>query len=189
MNKARGKLFILSAPSGTGKGTLIKELLKHCPDTVLSVSFTTRPPREEEVHGQSYYFISREEFEHMIGQGYFFEYAQYVGHYYGTPKKPIHDALGDGKDVVLEIETQGARQVKEAMPEAVSIFILPPDIPELERRLKGRGTDTIEACAARLERAMQEIGEMESYDYAVVNEDVRRAAKEIFEIFAKERNE
>ena len=181
-NGKKGGLFVISAPSGAGKGTVLKQILELRPEHVLSVSFTTRSPRTGEKHGESYFFAAREDFEKMIEQDKFLEYAEYVGEYYGTPKEPIYDAIGDGKSVLLEIEVLGAGQIKEKEPDAVSIFIIPPSLEELERRLRGRGTDSDDKIRTRLERARAELEERHSYDHVVVNDDVTRAAQEIISI-------
>ena len=185
MSSKKGRLFIISAPSGTGKSTVINHMLSKRRDLVLSVSATTRPPREGEENGVSYYFVSGEEFSAMIERGDFLEYAEYIGEYYGTPKLPIYECLGAGKDVLLEIEIQGAKQVMEREPDAVSIFIVPPDMEELERRLRGRGTDSEEKLAARLIRAGRELEEKDRYEYIVVNDSIPRAAAEILTIIDK----
>jgi len=151
-------------------------------DLVLSVSATTRSPRKGEEDGVSYYFVTRERFLEMIGREEFLEYAEYVGEFYGTPKKPIYENIGQGKDILLEIEVQGAKQIVEKEPDSISVFIIPPDIAELERRLRGRGTDSAEKLAARLERARLELEEKVHYSYVVVNDDVTRAAEEIISI-------
>jgi len=182
MSSKKGRLFIISAPSGTGKSTVINHLLGLRGNLVLSVSATTRPPREGETEGISYYFVTHDEFSAMIERGEFLEYAEYIGEYYGTPKQPIFECLGKGMDVLLEIEIQGAMQVMEKEPEAVSIFIVPPDMDELERRLRGRGTDSEEKLAARLERACRELEEKDSYSYVIVNDEISRAAEEILAI-------
>ena len=186
MNSKQGRLFVISAPSGAGKGTIIKRLLELRPGLVLSVSATTRAPRVGETDGVSYFFTTREKFEEMIAHGEFLEYAEYVGEYYGTPKKPVHEQLEAGKDVLLEIEVQGARQVLAAEPNAVSIFIIPPSMEELERRLRGRGTDSEEKLVARLQQAQIELGYKNEYDYVVVNDEVDRVSDEILTIIDNE---
>jgi len=178
----KGRLFIISAPSGTGKGTVISHLMKLRPELELSVSATTRPPRSGEVEGKSYCFVTRESFQDMISRGEFLEYAGYVGELYGTRKKPIDEFVLAGKDVLLEIEVQGAKQVMAKVPGAVSIIVVPPDMDELERRLRGRGTDSEEKIASRLDRARRELEEKDHYDYIVTNDDISRAAREILSI-------
>ena len=182
MNSAKGRLVIISSPSGAGKGTIIKRILELRPQICYSVSVTTRTPRVGEIEGESYFFVSRERFLEMIEQEEFLEYAQYVGEYYGTPKKRILDTTESCRDILLEIEVQGARQVMELMPDALTIFIVPPDMIELERRLRGRGTDSEEKLLARLDRARKELEEKAHYKHIVVNDRVKRAADEILGI-------
>ena len=182
MNGKQGKLIIISAPSGAGKGTVISRILEMRPDLTMSVSATTRAPREGEKDGVSYHFVSHEQFNDMIKRDEFFEYAEYIGDYYGTPKKPVYDCIRQGKDILLEIEVNGAKQVMDQTPDAISIFIVCPDIRELERRLRGRGTDSEEKLAARLEKARAELECRKDYAHVVVNDDVTRAAKEILSI-------
>ena len=180
-----GRLFIISGSSGVGKGTLIKEFLKQTDDVFLSVSSTTRKPREGEVHGQNYYFVSKEDFQNSIDNGDFLEWAEFSGNRYGTDKNRVCDMLKLGKNVLLEIEVQGAKQVKQKMPEAILIFILPPSKEELERRLRGRGTETEEAIQKRLQVIEFEAKESEHYDYKVVNDTIERAVAEITDIYKK----
>jgi len=182
MSKPEGNLVIISAPSGTGKGTVIDELLKRRPDYIFSVSATTRTPRPGEVDGVAYSFITRDRFCEMIANDMFLEHAEYVGNFYGTPAGPVDGYLEDGRTVILDIEVQGAKQVIAKKPDALTIFIVPPDMRELENRLRGRGTDTEEKLEARLERARQELNEKYHYKYIVVNDNVSRAADEILEI-------
>lgn len=183
----RGLLVVISGPSGTGKGTVIRQMLEDNPQVRLSVSATTRPPREGEQHGEHYFFVSRAEFEQMIAQNDVLEYAEYCGRYYGTPKAPIETWRNEGNDVLLEIEVQGGAQVKEKCPECVTIFILPPSEAELENRLRGRGTEDEETIQKRLATAKKELKEADRYDYRVVNTDVAATAAEIMEILRKER--
>jgi len=185
MTKDKGRLIIISAPSGAGKGTVIRSLLDVKPELVFSVSATTRAPRIGEVDGVSYHFVKREYFYDMIARDEFLEYAEYVGELYGTPKRLIAECVDNCVDVLLDIEIQGARQVISKMPEAVTIFIVPPDMEELERRLRGRGTDTEEKLAARLRRANLELKEKNNYDYIVVNDYVPRAVEEIISIIER----
>ena len=182
MSKEKGRLFVISAPSGAGKDTLLNCLLKQRPSLVLSVSATTRAPRPSEKDGQSYYFVTRESFLSMIEAGEFLEHAEYIGEFYGTPKRPIKTHIESGHDVILEIEVQGARQIALLDEEAVTIFIVPPSMDELERRLRHRGTDSEEKLAARLDRARLELEEKQFYMHVVVNDDIKRAVDEIVQI-------
>jgi len=182
MSSARGGLFIISAPSGAGKGTVIQSLLELRPELVFSVSATTRAPRDGEVDGVSYSFVTHERFKQMISDDEFLEYAEYVGEFYGTPKSPVFASMESGKDVLLDIEVQGAKQVIGKVPGAVTIFIVPPDMDELERRLRGRGTDSEEKLIARMARARQEMLEIDFYDNIVINDVVSRAAGELLAI-------
>ena len=166
----KGILTIISGFSGVGKGTLVQGLMNQYDGYALSVSATTRNPRDGEVDGVNYFFRTREEFEAMIGNGELLEHAEYVNNYYGTPRAYVEGMLNDGKDVILEIEIQGARQIKEKMPEAVSIFIMPPDAQTLRKRLVGRGTETAEVIDKRLKRAVEESEGIEEYDYILVND-------------------
>lgn len=177
-----GKLVIISAPSGTGKSTVIGEILKAHPEFEFSISATTRARRGDEIDGRDYHFLTREQFERMIDDDGFFEWAQYVGNYYGTPKAPIIEHLSNGKTVLLDIEVQGAKQVMQKAPYAHTFFIVPPDMAELERRLRSRGTDSEEKIAARLKRAEHEMEEKGCYKYIIVNDVASRAAEEILEI-------
>lgn len=184
--KARGELIVLSGPSGVGKSTVIAELLSSRRDIHFSVSFTTRQPRTGEEDGVNYNFVSREEFERMIAAGELLEYAEYVGNYYGTSLKVIREQLDQGVDVLLEIEVQGAAKVKERCPDAVLIFLIPPSIEELSRRLHRRSTEEEEVVQRRLEKARQECRECVHYDYLVVNDTVVEAAQEIESILRSE---
>jgi guanylate kinase len=185
MNSGKGRLVVISAPSGAGKGTVIERLLQLRPELMLSLSATTRAPRPGEVDGESYDFITRTEFYAMIGHGDFLEYAEYVGELYGTPKAPVYSHIADGKTVILEIDVQGALQVITAEPDALTIFIAPPSFEELERRLRGRGTDTPEKLDARLEKARSELAQTDKYGHVVVNDDADRAAREILSIIGE----
>ena len=181
-NSNNGALYVISAPSGAGKGTVISRMLENQSELHLSVSVTTRAPRKGEIDGETYFFVTNEKFQHMIEAGEFLEYAEFVSEYYGTPKKPIYEALGRGMTVLLEIEVLGARQIMAKDPEAVTIFIIPPSMDELERRLRGRGTDSEANLIKRLERARFELEEQGDYDYVVVNDNADRAAAEILAI-------
>ena len=168
--KHKGLLIVVSGFSGAGKGTLMKKLLEDYEQYALSISMTTRAPREGEVDGREYFFATREQFEDRIKQGGFIEYAQYCENYYGTPKNYVAQQLEAGKDVILEIEIQGAMKVKEQFPDAVLLFVMPPSISVLHQRLVGRGTETEEVIMARLQRAEEEAVGIEEYDYIIVNE-------------------
>ena len=176
----KGLLFVISGPSGTGKGTVMKHLLE-TGEYFYSVSATTRAPRPEDREGVTYYFVTRAQFEEKIASGEMLEYAEYSGNYYGTPKFAVEKALSEGKNVILEIETKGALQVREKMPEAVLIFILPPDIATLRARLEGRGTESAEVIDLRMAQVKREIALLPRYDYAIVNENGKaaEAAEEI----------
>lgn len=179
MSANKGTLYIISAPSGTGKGTIVAELLRSDPSIFFSVSATTRSPREGEVHGVNYLFISREDFLKTTENGGMLEYAEFCENFYGTPKKPVTDALDAGRDVILEIETVGAMKVMQSVPEAVSIFILPPSIAELRHRLEVRGTETKEVIDKRISEARAEIEKAPNYEYVVVNDDLEKAIDDV----------
>jgi len=182
----RGILFILSGPSGVGKGTVRKNLFEKDHDLLYSISVTTRQPRAGEVDGVDYFFKSKEEVEQMIENNELIEYAEYVGNYYGTPRNYVNQSLQKGKDVFLEIEVQGAMQVKENFPEGVFIFLIPPSLEELKNRIVNRGTETEELVKNRLLEAKKEIDMMEAYDYVIVNDDVDEAVKKIQSIVVSE---
>lgn len=183
----RGLLIVFSGPSGVGKGTVRKEIFESSDNKFeYSVSMTTRPQRPGEVDGVDYFFRTREEFEELIRQGQMLEYAEYVGNYYGTPLTYVNETLDRGVDVFLEIEVQGALQVKQKVPDGVFIFLTPPDLEELKERLVGRGTDSTEVIAQRIERAKEEIALMREYDYAVVNDEVSLAAERVKRIIEAE---
>lgn len=176
----RGILAVVSGFSGAGKGTLMKALLAQYADQyALSVSATTRRPRAGEEHGREYFFLSREEFERMIAQDDLVEYASYVGNYYGTPKSYVMEQMEAGRDVILEIEIQGALKVKEKFPDTLLLFVTPPNAGELKRRLEGRGTETDEVIRSRLHRAVEEAEFMERYDYILINDDLEECVDEL----------
>ena len=181
MNK-KGILIILSGFSGVGKGTVVRRLLSDYDNYALSISATTRKPREGEEDGVSYFFKSKEEFEQMIKEDSFIEHARYVENYYGTPKAYVQEQLDAGKDVILEIEIQGALKVKEKYPDALMLFLVPPDAQTLKERLVGRGTETADVIHDRLERAAQEAQEMGSYEYIIVNDDLDNCVKQVHEL-------
>jgi guanylate kinase len=173
------KVFVITGPSGVGKGTLIRELLKRLPDLELSISATTREPRQGEVDGRDYHFLSPEQFEQRMRREDFLEYATYSGHRYGTLRTEVERRLASGHSVVLEIEVQGARQVRAAMRESIQVFIAPPEPAVLRERLDARGTDGPEAIDARLEVAEQELAAQDEFAHIVVNDDLGRAAAEL----------
>ena len=177
--KQKGILIVISGFSGAGKGTLVKELLKKYDNYALSVSMTTRSPRPGERHGVEYFFSNREEFEKTIAEDGLVEYACYCDNYYGTPKAYVEEQMALGKDVILEIEIQGALKIKEKFPESLLVFITPPNAEELKRRLEGRGTETAEVIAKRLARACEESEGVEAYDYIVVNDILEECVEEI----------
>ncbi len=185
--KNKGILTVVSGFSGAGKGTIMKELLKQHPDTyALSISATTRNPRPGETDGVEYFFRTREEFEQMIAEDALIEYAQYVGNYYGTPKAYVEEQLLAGKNVILEIEIQGALKVKEKFPDTLLLFVTPPSAEELKNRLVGRGTETMDVVMSRLNRANEEAEGIEQYDYLVINDVLEDAVEEVHQIIQNE---
>lgn len=176
----KGVLLVVSGFSGAGKGTIVKKVLSERDDVSLSISMTTRSPREGEVNGREYFFVTKEEFEKAIEDGELLEHAQYVNNYYGTPKSYVLDELNKGRNVLLEIETQGALQVKERFPEAVLVFVTTPDVETLAKRLKGRGTETDEVIKNRLDKAKLEVDVMQKYNFILVNDDLDKCVKELY---------
>lgn len=183
----KGLLIVLSGPSGVGKGTIYHRLLEIIPGLTVSVSVTTRAPRVGEINGVHYYFVTEAEFERMRDAGELLEWAETVHNHYGTPKKYVYEKLSAGNDVLLEIDVKGAKQIKAASPDCVTIFVLPPNEEELRRRLTGRGTETPEQISARLELAKEEIAQRDRFDYDVVNDDLERAVGEIVGIIEREK--
>ena len=181
----KGLLIVISGFSGAGKGTLMKKLLEDYEQYALSISMTTRAPREGEVDGREYFFATREQFEDKIKQGGFIEHAEYCGNYYGTPKDYVEEQLQTGKDVILEIEIQGAMKVKEQFPDAVLLFVMPPSIAVLHQRLVGRGTETEEVIVERLQRAEEEAVGIEDYDYIIINDDLDTCVRKLHELLTK----
>jgi guanylate kinase len=174
-----GKLIVLTGPSGVGKGTLMRSLLQRHPQLYYSVSATTRSPRPGEINGKNYYFIDCNKFEQLVAQGEFIEWAEFAGNYYGTPREVVLNQIHSGKLVVLEIELEGARQIRASFPNALSIFILPPSFDELEKRIRGRGQDSEEAIARRLSIAKAEIEAADEFDVQIVNDDFETAIQAI----------
>ena len=182
----RGKLLVISGPSGAGKSTVVAKAIEGRTDICFSTSVTTRSPRPGEVHGREYFFVNFERFREMVENDELLEHAEYVANRYGTPRSYVEKRLEEGMNVLLDIEVQGARQVRRKMPEAILIFIAPPSLVELERRLRGRGTDTERAIEGRLIRARQEYQEADFYDYLIVNDDVDKAAAKLNAIIEAE---
>lgn len=185
--KEKGRMFVISGPSGAGKSTVVFKAIEGRDDVCFSTSVTTRKPRPNEVDGREYFFVDLDRFKEMVENDELLEHATYVANSYGTPRKFVEDKLDSGLDVLLDIEVQGARQINAKKPDAVKIFIIPPSLAELRRRLVGRGTDTERAIEARLIRARQEYAEADFYDYIIINDDPDRAAKELAAIMLAER--
>jgi guanylate kinase len=182
----RGILFVLSGPSGVGKGTVCAALRHRLPELIYSVSATTRSPREGEIDGVNYFFKSREQFHHMIETDALLEHAEYVGNYYGTPREFVEKTLSEGKDIILEIEVQGALKVKEKFTEGVFVFLMPPSLNELKQRIIGRGTESQSTIDHRLSVAVDEMNLLHHYDYAVVNDEIEQACSRIMSIITAE---
>ena len=185
--KKKGLLFIISGPAGSGKGTIVKRV-RELAEFDFSVSATTRSPRPGELEGVHYFFVGKQEFEEKIAAGEMLEYAEYVGNYYGTPKKPVEKALSAGKNMILDFDVQGALQVKEKLPEAIMVFVLPPDFATLMRRIRGRGTESPEIIDKRMQKARVELECFDQYDYIVTNRDndVENAAQDVLAILKAE---
>jgi guanylate kinase len=175
----RGRLFVIAAPSGAGKTSLVRALMEREPALRFSVSYTTRRQRPNEVHGRDYFFVTRQEFDRMVAAGEFLEHATVFDNSYGTSRAQVEESLAAGQDLILEIDWQGARQIRRALPECRSIFILPPSRPELERRLRGRGTDAEEVIQRRLQDAAGDMGHWREFEFVVVNEEFERALGEL----------
>ncbi len=177
----RGRLIVVSGPSGAGKSTLIQAAREAIPDLTYSVSATTRKPREGEVDGRDYLFLSREEFDKWIKEGRFLEWAEYSGNLYGTPEEKVEEFLMNGRSVILEIELQGARQVRQGRPDAVMVFVRAPSLEETRKRLEGRATEDLEALETRMTTALSEVSAREEFDYEIVNDDRERAREDMIE--------
>ncbi len=180
-------VFIVSAPSGSGKSTLVHRLLQTVPSLTFSISYTTRPPRSNETNGVDYHFISREDFQARLGRGEFLEYAEVFGNFYGTNRGAFEQAVHAGHDLVLDIDVQGARQLKVAIPEAISIFVLPPSREILEQRLRARSQDSDEVIQRRLQGAAEEVRNYTQYDYVLINREIEKAAADLVSIVEAER--
>lgn len=183
----RGRLFIISGPSGSGKDTVLKEIFKCCPEIEFSISSITRPMREGEIEGEKYNFISRERFEQMIENDELLEHNVFVGNYYGTPKAPVQRAIDEGRDMIIEVDVNGAFQIKEKLPDSVSIFIMPPSLEVLRERLSGRGTEKAEIIEKRMAEALWEIARAVEYDYIVVNDVLEQAVSDAVSVIKTDR--
>lgn len=183
----KGRLFIISGPSGSGKDSVLKKVFERIPDIAFSISSITRPMRPGEVEGEKYNFISRERFEEMIANDELLEHNIFVGNYYGTPKSPVIDCIENGRDMIIEVDVNGAAQIRQKMPDAIGIFIMPPSLEVLQKRLSGRGTDDNTVIEKRLKEALREISEASKYDYIVVNDDLETAADDFVTIMSVDR--
>ena len=180
----RGRLFVIAAPSGAGKTSLVRALMEREAGLRFSISYTTRPQRPTEQHGRDYFFVGRDEFERMVANGELLEHARVFDNYYGTSRRQVEEALAAGQDLILEIDWQGAAQIRAALPECISIFILPPSRPELERRLRGRGTDSEGVIQRRLRDAASDMTHWREFDHVVVNDDFGRALAQLQDVVA-----
>lgn len=183
----RGKLFVISGPSGVGKGTICKKLFEADENLRFSVSMTTRAPREGEVEGKDYFFVSKERFEELLREGQLLEHNKFVENYYGTPRGPVVEWMEQGHDVLLEIDYHGAFQVRDAYPEAVLVFIAPPSVEELKARIRGRGTETEEQIEGRIAQAMDDMAQADEFDYLVLNDDITVAVWKVQQIMRIEK--
>ncbi len=184
---SKGGVFVVAGPSGSGKDTLFKELFKRKPEIKFSISSITRPMRVGEVEGEKYNFITREKFLNMLENDELLEYNEYIGNYYGTPKAPVIAAIEKGEDILIEVDVNGAKEICEKLPEAVTVFIMPPSYKELKRRLSGRGTETQELIDKRMKEALNEIARATEFDYIVVNDDINTAVDDIIEVISGSR--
>ena len=185
MNK--GGVFVVAGPSGSGKDTLFKELFKRKPEIKFSISSITRPMRVGEVEGEKYNFITREKFLNMLENDELLEYNEYIGNYYGTPKAPVIAAIEKGEDILIEVDVNGAKEICQKLPEAVTVFIMPPSYQELKRRLSGRGTETQDLIDKRMKEAISEIARATEFDYIVVNDNLQTAVDDIIEVISSSR--
>lgn len=185
MNK--GGVFVVAGPSGSGKDTLFKELFKRKPEIKFSISSITRPMRVGEVEGEKYNFITREKFLNMLENDELLEYNEYIGNYYGTPKAPVIAAIEKGQDILIEVDVNGAKEICQKLPEAITVFIMPPSYKELKRRLSGRGTETQDLIDKRMKEALNEIARATEFDYIVVNDDIQTAVDDIIEVMSSSR--
>ena len=184
---SKGGVFVVAGPSGSGKDTLFKELFKRKPEIKFSISSITRPMRVGEVEGEKYNFITREKFLSMLENGELLEYNEYIGNYYGTPKAPVIAAIEKGQDILIEVDVNGAKEICEKLPEAITVFIMPPSYAELKRRLSGRGTETQELIDKRMKEALNEIARAAEFDYIVVNDNIQTAVDDIIEVISSSR--